>query len=218
MSSTTEKSKRHHRHRKIQARVAVVGGGIAGMAAAARLAVSGCQVVLFEANDILGGKLNDRHSAGFRFDCGPSLFTLPETLEALFSDCGKNLKDYLQYDKLDLITRYHYSKGNYVDAWADQEKLGVELYDKFNEDPAKVRKYFKRIKWIYILTTPVFLQKSIGPYQIYLNYSPCLLRVFFGVCTSSIVRPSTKSVRLNCFPVWPPTTAPIPTKPPERLR
>ena len=161
MSSTTEKSRRHHRHRKIQARVAVVGGGIAGMAAAARLAVSGCQVVLFEANDILGGKLNDRHSAGFRFDCGPSLFTLPETLEALFSDCGKNLKDYLQYDKLDLITRYHYSKGNYVDAWADQEKLGVELYDKFNEDPAKVRKYFKRIKWIYNLTTPVFLQKSI---------------------------------------------------------
>jgi len=159
MSSTTEKSRRHHRHRKIQARVAVVGGGIAGMAAAARLAVSGCQVVLFEANDILGGKLNDRHSAGFRFDCGPSLFTLPETLEALFSDCGKNLKDYLQYDKLDLITRYHYSKGNYVDAWADQEKLGVELYDKFNEDPAKVRKYFKRIKWIYNLTTPVFLQK-----------------------------------------------------------
>jgi len=161
MSSTTEKSRRHHRHRKIQARVAVVGGGIAGMAAAARLAASGCQVVLFEANDTLGGKLSDRHSAGFRFDCGPSLFTLPETLEELFSDCGKDLRDYLQYDKLDIITRYHYGKGNYVDAWADQEKLGVELYDKFNEDPEKVRKYFKKVQWLYNLTAPVFLRKSI---------------------------------------------------------
>ena len=161
MPPISEKSRRPHRHRKIQARVAVVGGGIAGMASAARLAASGCQVVLFEANDTLGGKLSDRHSAGFRFDCGPSLFTLPETLEELFSDCGKDLRDYLQYDKLDLITRYHYGKGTYVDAWADQEKLGIELYDKFNEDPEKVRKYFKKVQWLYNLTAPVFLRKSI---------------------------------------------------------
>ncbi|MFM7033180.1 MAG: FAD-dependent oxidoreductase, partial [Bacteroidota bacterium] len=40
-----------------KARVAVVGGGIAGMAAAARLAYAGCKVVLFEANAELGGKL-----------------------------------------------------------------------------------------------------------------------------------------------------------------
>jgi phytoene desaturase len=161
MASHSDSSRRSHRHRKIQARVAVVGGGISGMASAARLAAAGCQVVLFEANNYLGGKLIDRRSEGFRFDCGPSLFTLPETLEELFRDCGKDLRDYLHYEKLDLITRYHYGKGNYVDAWADQEKLAVELYDKFNEDPDKVRKYFKRIQWLYNLTAPVFLQKSI---------------------------------------------------------
>jgi phytoene desaturase len=144
-----------------RANVAVVGGGIAGMAAAARLAYAGCKVVLFEANSELGGKLSERKSQGFRFDCGPSLFTLPETLEALFKDCGKDLKNYLGYDRLDLITRYHYAHNAWVDAWVDQEKFSQELFDKFNEDPSKVLRYLRRVKWLYNLTAPVFLEKSI---------------------------------------------------------
>ena len=145
----------------INARVAVVGGGIAGMAAAARLAYAGCRVVLFEANAELGGKLSERRSGEFRFDCGPSLFTLPETMEALFADCGKDLQNYMNYDRLDLITRYHYAHNAWVDAWVDQEKFSQELYDKFNEDPSKVLRYLKRVKWLYELAAPVFLERSI---------------------------------------------------------
>lgn len=131
------------------------------MAAAARLASAGCSVVLFEANSSLGGKLTDRTSGGFRFDCGPSLFTLPQTLESLFQDCDRNLQDYLQYEKLDLLTRYHYSNGVWVDAWSDQEKFAEELYEKFNEDPQKVQKYFQKVEWLYRLLGPTFLERSI---------------------------------------------------------
>jgi len=144
-----------------KARVAVVGGGIAGMAAAARLAYAGCKVVLFEANAELGGKVSERRSNGFRFDCGPSLFTLPQTLEALFEDCGKDLSNYMRYDRLDLLTRYHYANNAWVDAWVDQEKFSQELYDKFNEDPSKVMRYLRRVKWLYEFTAPVFLERSI---------------------------------------------------------
>jgi phytoene desaturase len=152
---------RRRNHSSSITTVAVVGGGIAGMAVAARLANAGCKVVLFEANAELGGKLSERRSRGFRFDCGPSLFTLPETLEALFRDCGKDLKYYMEYDRLDLITRYHYANNTWVDAWVDQEKLSQELYDKFNEDPSRVLRYLRRVKWLYEFTAPVFLEKSL---------------------------------------------------------
>lgn len=46
--------------------IAIVGGGLAGMAAALRLAERGCRVTLYEASDRLGGKAGaTRHGADF---------------------------------------------------------------------------------------------------------------------------------------------------------
>ncbi|MBU6331912.1 MAG: FAD-dependent oxidoreductase, partial [Bacteroidetes bacterium] len=76
-------------------RVAVIGGGVAGLAAAARLAAQGYRVDLLEAASEPGGKMRDYQAEGFRFDGGPSLFTLPEVMEQLFADCGKKMSDYV---------------------------------------------------------------------------------------------------------------------------
>ena len=65
------------------ARIVVVGAGVGGLAAAARLAAAGHQVTVFEQADGVGGKLGRyerRTPAGFRFDTGPSLLTLPAGL------------------------------------------------------------------------------------------------------------------------------------------
>ncbi|MER7818535.1 protoporphyrinogen oxidase [Streptomyces sp. NPDC096153] len=51
-------------------RVVVIGGGIAGLAAAHRLAVSGVRVTLLEATDRLGGKLRAGEIAGAPVDLG----------------------------------------------------------------------------------------------------------------------------------------------------
>ncbi|MFD4721092.1 protoporphyrinogen oxidase [Streptomyces sp. NPDC058423] len=51
-------------------RVVVIGGGIAGLAAAHRLAVSGVRVTLLEATDRLGGKLRVGEIAGAPVDLG----------------------------------------------------------------------------------------------------------------------------------------------------
>lgn len=51
-------------------RVVVIGGGIAGLAAAHRLAVSGVRVTLLEATDRLGGKLRSGEIAGAPVDLG----------------------------------------------------------------------------------------------------------------------------------------------------
>lgn len=66
-------------------KVAVVGGGVGGLATAALLAKDGHQVDLFERRE-LGGKLADRAVEGFHFDLGPSLLTLPNAFDGLVDD------------------------------------------------------------------------------------------------------------------------------------
>ena len=65
-------------------KIIIVGSGIAGMAAAIRLKSFGYNVEIFEANSYAGGKLTAFKSNGYRFDMGPSLFTMPNLIEELF--------------------------------------------------------------------------------------------------------------------------------------
>ena len=68
----------------------IIGSGIAGLAAAIRLSVKGYRVSVFEANPYPGGKLSEINLEGYRFDAGPSLFTLPEQIEELFELSSKS--------------------------------------------------------------------------------------------------------------------------------
>lgn len=52
-------------------RVAVVGGGLGGLAAAALLARGGCAVTLYERSKHLGGRAQTSDVEGFRFNLGP---------------------------------------------------------------------------------------------------------------------------------------------------
>jgi phytoene desaturase len=70
-------------------RVVVVGAGFAGLAAALRLAAVGAAVVLLEQAEGPGGKAGEWRSEGFRFDTGPTVFTLPEVVEATFRGVGR---------------------------------------------------------------------------------------------------------------------------------
>src|SRR5215813_3612085 len=52
-------------------KVAVIGGGIAGVSAAYELARSGSEFVLYEASDRLGGIIETVQRDGFVVECGP---------------------------------------------------------------------------------------------------------------------------------------------------
>ena len=70
------------------ARVVVVGAGLGGLAAAARLAALGHAVTVCEQAPGVGGKLGVFERDGFVFDTGPSLLTLPAVYRDLFLATG----------------------------------------------------------------------------------------------------------------------------------
>ncbi|SDP87682.1 phytoene desaturase [Mucilaginibacter sp. OK268] len=150
-------------------KVLIIGAGIAGIATAIRLAVKGYQVDVFEANNYPGGKLYEFEQNGFRFDAGPSLFTMPQYVDELFTLAGKNPSDYFNYQKLDVVCRYFYEDGTTLNAYADQEKFAAEANQQTGEPADSIKKHLKNSANIYGITNHVFLEQSLHRLKTYLH-------------------------------------------------
>ena len=111
----------------------VIGAGLGGMTAAIQLARAGFQVDLLEKNGNIGGKLNLHQEAGFSFDLGPSIFTLPQIFRPVFENDGKCLEDYITLQRVDPQWRNFFEDGRVVDLWEDPAKMREELR-VFGED------------------------------------------------------------------------------------
>jgi len=70
------------------AQVVVVGGGISGLACAARLQQLGVPVALLESSDRFGGLIRTFENDGFLFESGPQSFQGTDTLLGLIRDLG----------------------------------------------------------------------------------------------------------------------------------
>src|SRR6186997_1218017 len=93
-------------------RIGVIGGGLGGLAAACTLAARGYAVILFERNEWLGGKATTVAGAGFRFDAGPTIVTIPSVLRRIFAESGRRMEDYLELVPLDPQWRCFFDDGS----------------------------------------------------------------------------------------------------------
>lgn len=150
-------------------RAIVIGAGIGGLAIAIRLLNKGFEVEVYEANSYPGGKLTEIQLGDYRFDAGPSLFTLPNLVTELFELSGKRPGDYFEYERLETICHYFYEDGTRINAWADAAKFAAEIAEKTSEKAEKVLKFLERSQKVYDITNPVFLEKSLHKSSTYLN-------------------------------------------------
>lgn len=150
-------------------KAAIIGSGVAGLASAIRLAVMGYQVDVFEANGYLGGKLTEIDVEGFRFDAGPSLLTMPELIDELFTLAGKNPRDYITYQRLPIVTKYFYEDGTEIDAFAEVDKLAAEINRKTGEPAEHVLAYLNKSRELYDLTEHIFLKSSLHESDTFMN-------------------------------------------------
>ena len=96
------------------ANIVVIGAGIGGMSAAARLAKVGHEVTIYENSDRSGGKCRTEWFGDYAFDTGPSLLTLPAVYRDLFLKTGKRIEHVLNIKPVDPAFNYHFSDGSSV--------------------------------------------------------------------------------------------------------
>ncbi|MEL7123319.1 MAG: 1-hydroxycarotenoid 3,4-desaturase CrtD [Bacteroidota bacterium] len=141
--------------------VGIIGCGIAGLASSIRMAAKGHQVTVFEANDYPGGKLSQFEINGYRFDAGPSLFTMPQYVEDLFKLAGEDPNDHFEYIKLPNVCNYFWEDGTQVNAFADAKAFGKEINQKLNTPTDSLEHILENAKLKYDLTGHIFLEKSL---------------------------------------------------------
>jgi phytoene desaturase len=132
-------------------RVAVIGSGFGGLAAACRLQALGARTTLFEARDKPGGRAYVYTDAGYTFDAGPTVITAPECLEEVFVAGGKRLSDYVELLPVTPLYRLEWPEGVQFDYVRDEAALleqihrinppDVEGYRRF---AAHARQVFKK--------------------------------------------------------------------------
>jgi 1-hydroxycarotenoid 3,4-desaturase len=93
----------------------VVGAGVGGLAAAVALAARGVRVRVLEAGARPGGKLGIATVDGVEVDTGPSVLTLPDTLDRTFRLAGSSLADELELREPSPAFRYLYPDGTELD-------------------------------------------------------------------------------------------------------
>ncbi len=158
-------------------KVIVVGAGVGGLATAIRLSIKGYSVEVFESNSYIGGKLSQIESNNFRFDAGPSLFTMPELVDELFELANKNPRKYFNYIKLEEICRYFYNDGVILRGYSDVHIFAEEAAKQTGVNPKKIKKHLKKSSFIYNNTSFIFLERSLHKFRSFLSLR--VLKSFF---------------------------------------
>lgn len=141
---------------------AIIGAGIGGLGTAIRLAIRGYHVDVYERSSTPGGKVDQVTWNGYRWDTGPSLFTLPEQMESLYLMAGEEMKVSARYHQLDVVTKYFYEDGKIINAYGNPERFAKEVEEKTGEPARRIARYLQKAKTMYELTRDVFIFNSFA--------------------------------------------------------
>ena len=150
-------------------KVIVIGSGIAGLAVSIRLALKGYNVQVFEQNSYPGGKLSSFSIKDYRFDAGPSLFTMPHLVTELFKLAGEDVKNYFEFSKKEIACNYFWQDGTSFTAYGERKKFLKEVEKIFGEPQYNVDKYLKKAKKKYDLTSSLFLEQSLHKVKTFIS-------------------------------------------------
>ncbi|WP_043337662.1 phytoene desaturase family protein [Belnapia moabensis] len=128
-------------------RIAIIGAGPGGLAAAMLLAAQGARVTLHEKDEVVGGRTRTLTTdEGYRFDLGPTFFLYPRILSEIFSSCGASLEEEVALKRLDPQYRLIFEGSETIEATSDIARMEAEIARLNPGDAAGLRPFFAENK------------------------------------------------------------------------
>ncbi len=107
--------------------VLIVGAGIGGIAAAARLARSGCRVTVVEKCEKSGGRCGQMTVQGHRFDTGATLFLMPELYAETYAALGERMEDHLDLRRIDPTYHLYFQDNSQLRLTSNLHEMMAQL-------------------------------------------------------------------------------------------
>jgi 1-hydroxycarotenoid 3,4-desaturase len=146
-----------------ETRVSVVGAGIAGLAAALRLAHQGLQVTVLERAGLAGGKLHAEVVDGQAIDTGPTVFTMRWVFDELLHSVGTRLEGELSLQRLPVLARHFWPDGSALDLFDDPaaSEAAIEAFAGADE-AARFRAFCASTRALYDTLEVPFIRSQLA--------------------------------------------------------
>ena len=102
--------------------IIIVGAGIGGLVSALLLSQKGLKVTVVERNGYPGGKLRAFSSPEGPIDAGPTVLTLIDVFQEIFTQANLNIFNELDLYKEELLARHYWPDGKCLDLFSTHEK------------------------------------------------------------------------------------------------
>lgn len=157
--------------------VVVIGAGLGGLSAALRLAGAGREVTVLEREPVPGGRAGRIEEAGFCFDTGPTVLTMPELIADALSCVGEELTDWLDLVPLDPAYRTTFADGSTIDVHTDVDAMADEIARTCGgRDVDGYRRFVDYLRRLYDLERASFIDKNLdSPFAL---VNPNAVRLF----------------------------------------
>ena len=142
--------------------VVIVGAGLAGLSCALRLAGAGRQVTILERESVPGGRAGLIDDAGYRFDTGPTVLTMPDLIHDAFNSVGEDMNDWLDLMPVEPLYRAFYPDGSQLDVHSNVDAMAEEISQVISpQEAAGYRRYVDFVSKLYQYEMRDFIDTNI---------------------------------------------------------
>jgi phytoene desaturase len=141
--------------------VVVVGAGLGGLSAACHLAGRGYEVVVVEASSGPGGRAGLLERAGYRFDTGPTVLTMPQLVERCFAAAGVEMSSLLTLVPVDPMYRACFADGSTLRVRHGRGAMAEEIREVCGAgEAASFERFCDWLTALYRLEMPHFIERN----------------------------------------------------------
>jgi phytoene desaturase len=142
--------------------VVIVGAGLAGLSCALRLAGAGRTVTILERESVPGGRAGVIDDAGYRFDTGPTVLTMPDLIHDAFAAVDEDMNDWLDLMPVEPLYRAFYPDGSQLDVHSNVDAMAQEIATVISPKEADgYRRYVEFVSSLYRYEMRDFIDTNI---------------------------------------------------------